>query len=195
MVLLCRMIRLIVVALLVFQAGATPAQLFTTYTGDGRPGEILTEFDQTPVYAEGVSGLFQYFENNVFAPMPARSQQETTLQEDNNTFYEQKVVLAFDLNKYGEISNRRVEYSSNMLMDRSWQHALDDMGLWAPAKIYGEPTDIQVYLPIRYIIDGNQIIVLGWGEWLYQSSGQDFWLKMILGALVLGSFALLFFNL
>ena len=171
------------------------SQVFTTYTGDGSPGDLLTEFQQTPVFPGDVPQLFGFFENNVFAPMPARSGQEVSIREDNNAYYEQFVVLAFDLDRYGQISNRRIEYSNNLLMDRPFAKALDRMPLWAPAIIDSNYTDVQVYLPLRYIIIDNQIQILGWGEWLYKSSGKDFWLKFALGAIVVGTFSWLFFNL
>jgi hypothetical protein len=170
-------------------------QIFTTETGDDSPGELLTDFDQIPVFPGDVPMLFGFFENNVFAPMPARSEQDVSFTEDNRAFYEHLVVLAFDLNQYGEISSRRIQYSNNLLMDRTWQRALEQMPLWAPAIIYGEPTDVQVFLPLRYIIVDNQIQVLGWGEWFYESSGENFWFKLVLAALVVGTFAVLFFNL
>jgi hypothetical protein len=182
-------------ALLLLTSIETYAQVFTTNSGDGTPGELLTEFDQTPVYPGEVPMLFGFFENNVFAPMPARSEQETSFAEDNRAYYEHLVVLAFDLNKYGEVTNRRIEYSNNLLMDRSWQKAVDRMSIWAPAIIDGEPIDVQVYLPLRYIVVGNQIQILGWDNWLYESSGKNFWLKLVLAVVVVGTFAALFFNL
>ncbi|HPE98634.1 MAG: hypothetical protein H6548_05995 [Chitinophagales bacterium] len=185
--------RWMITGLLLFPA-MVHAQLFTSYTGDGSPGEILTNFDQIPVFPGDQPELFNYFETNVYPNMPSRSQQDVNLAEGTGSFPEEKVVLAFDLNRYGEVSNRRIEYNSNLLMERSWQRALDKMPIWAPAICYGEPTDVQVYLPLRYVISDNQVVILGWGEWLYESSGRNLWLKVALGVAVLATFTYLLFG-
>ncbi|MBK8487995.1 MAG: hypothetical protein WAU21_14680 [Chitinophagales bacterium] len=181
-----------VILFLIVQSGT--AQIITTYEEDGSVGTVIDRFDQTPEYAGPDLLLFNYFENNVFANMPAQSQDETSLGADGSLYNEYVIVMRFTLDSSGIPTNREIISSDNLMMNDAFQKALIRMPGWYPAIIDGEYTTVVVTLPIRYVIDGRFIQIKGYDTWMYKSTGANFWLKLAIGIVAVGAIALLFLN-
>lgn len=180
-----------VICLSLFLSAVT-AQIITTYEEDGSVGTILEDFDQTPEYAGPDLLLFNYFENNVFAGMPAQAQDETPPGGQSSLENEYVIVMRFTLDSTGIPFDRAIISSDNLLMNDAFQKALDRMPGWYPAIIDGAYTTVVVTLPIRYVIEDRFIRILGYDTWMYKSSGENFWLKLAIGVVAVGAIALLF---
>lgn len=108
-----------VILFLIVQSGT--AQIITTYEEDGSVGTVIDRFDQTPEYAGPDLLLFNYFENNVFANMPAQSQDETSLGADGSLYNEYVIVMRFTLDSSGIPTNREIISSDNLMMNDAFQ--------------------------------------------------------------------------
>lgn len=170
------------------------AQVITTYEEDGSTGTLLESFDQIPQYAGPDLLLFTYFENNVFASMPAKTEDVTQLSNDQPLENEYLIVMRFTLDSSGIPYDRQIISSNNLLMDDAFQKALQRMPGWVPAIIDGRYETVVVTIPLRYVIDGRFIRILGYGDWMYASSGKNFWLKLAIGAAAIGIFLALILN-
>ena len=59
--------------------------------------------------------------------------------------------------------------------------------------IDGKKTAVRIYLPVRYIITDEGIRYLGYDEWLYESSNEKFWGRLVLAGIITLLFVISFF--
>ena len=64
---------------------------------------------------------------------------------------EGKVVVTFDVNDDGTVSNVQVENSVNSILDNEVVSLVESMPKWIPAKQNGQPVKMKYTLPIRFL--------------------------------------------
>jgi TonB family protein len=95
--------------------------------------------EQTAQFIGGEEALNNWIEENITYPMLA----------DVNDI-EGKVVVTFDVNSDGSISNVQVKNSINSILGSEVVSKLESMPKWIPAKQNGRPVKMKYTLPISF---------------------------------------------
>ncbi len=104
-----------------------------------RHGLMLQPQEQAAQFKGGVEALANWIEENITYPMLA----------DVNDI-EGKVVVSFDVNDDGSISNVQVEQSANSILDDEVVSKVESMPKWIPAQQNGRPVKMKYTLPISF---------------------------------------------
>lgn len=95
--------------------------------------------EETAQFVGGNEALTNWIEENITYPVLA----------DVNGI-EGKVVVTFDVNDDGTISNVQVEKSVNSILDNEVVSKVESMPRWIPAKQNGRPVKMRYTLPINF---------------------------------------------
>ena len=101
--------------------------------------EVFKAPDEQPEFVGGQTALFNYLSNNVVYP-PVAIQ--------NNI--QGRVVVSFIIEKDGSVSNVKLEYGVDPLLDAEALRVVKTMPSWNPGKISGKPVRTQFALPITF---------------------------------------------
>ena len=106
----------------------------STQSNNLPPQEEMAQF------VGGSDALANWIEENITYP----------LQADVSNI-EGKVVVTFDVNDDGTVSNVQVENSVNSILDNEVVSLVESMPKWIPAKQNGQPVKMKYTLPIRFL--------------------------------------------
>jgi TonB family protein len=106
----------------------------STQSNNLPPQEEMAQF------VGGSDALANWIEENITYP----------LQADVSNI-EGKVVVTFDVNDDGTVSNVQVENSVNPILDSEVVSLVESMPKWIPAKQNGQPVKMKYTLPIRFL--------------------------------------------
>ncbi len=95
--------------------------------------------EQTAQFMGGEEALTDWIEKNITYPI---------LAEVNGI--EGKVVVTFDVNNDGTISNVQVKDSGNAILDSEVVSKVESMPRWIPARQNGRPVKMKYTLPINF---------------------------------------------
>ena len=95
--------------------------------------------ERSAQFVGGEKALVSWIENNITYP----------LQADINDI-EGKVVVTFDVNTDGTISNLQVKESASTVLDGEVVNKLEAMPRWIPARQNGRPVKMTYTLPIHF---------------------------------------------
>lgn len=95
--------------------------------------------DQMPEFPGGEQAMMEYLRKNLIYPNAAEEKH-----------IEGRVVLAFDVDKYGSISDVEIVKSANPLLDREAVNVIQHMPNWKPGRLNGVPVKVKYHLPIDF---------------------------------------------
>ena len=100
---------------------------------------LIQKEEQLPEFVGGEEALMNWIEENITYPVLAEV-----------TGVEGKVVVTFDVNDDGTISNVKVKNSVNSILDEEVVSKVESMPKWIPARQNGRPVKMKYTLPINF---------------------------------------------
>ena len=104
-----------------------------------RHGFKIQPQEQEAQFVGGEEALMSWIEENITYPVLAEV-----------TGVEGKVVVTFDVNDDGTISNVKVKNSVNSILDEEVVSKVESMPKWIPARQNGRPVKMKYTLPINF---------------------------------------------
>lgn len=104
--------------------------------------ELITAVEKSPEFPGGFEALIKYLDDNVRYPDEAL--------EDA---IEGKVIVRFDVNKDGSISNITIVRSLQTLLDAEAVRVINTMPKWKPGTQRGKPIKVGFTLPVNFSLN------------------------------------------
>ena len=104
--------------------------------------ELITAVEEQPEFPGGFKALIKYLSDNVRYP-----------DEALNDAIEGKVIVRFDVNKDGSISNIIIVRSLQPLLDVEAVRVISKMPNWKPATQRGMPIKVGFTLPVNFSLN------------------------------------------
>ena len=116
---------------------------------------VYSKLDRSARFKGGDEDLYNYISNNFHASFTMQGETGST---------RQVMVLDFLVDTLGKISDIKFSNSIYDDIEREMKRTFEQMPRWKPAYKDGKKVYSRVYLPIRYIINENQFLILNSGN-------------------------------
>jgi TonB family protein len=104
-------------------------------------GEVFNMVDDLPLFEGGEQGRIAFLQQNLRYPKSARDAGE-----------QGTVFVSFVISSEGEIADVKVLRGVSKAIDEEAVRVVKMMPRWTPAKLDGEPVNIQFNMPIRFVL-------------------------------------------